>query len=442
MRGAGRLWLVPTRRFAGATALASLVVWALPGGGWWQLVAVNGALVVAAVLDALVAADPARLELHREVPPVLTLGGRGEIRWTVRNPTRSRVRVELADELAPSLGAPTRRVSGRVPPGARLTAAIPVQPARRGRFEPTAVTVRVAGRTGLGARQRTMAVPGVLRVHPPFRSRDEAELRITRARILEIGLRSARGRGGGTDFDQLREYSVDDEVRRIDWAATARSGRTMVRTYRAERNQHVLVLLDAGRTMAGRVAEVPRLEHAIDAAMCLTAVATRLGDRCGLVTFDRRVRSLVPAGSGRGQLGRVTEALYDLEPALVESDYAGAFAEVLGRFRRRALIVLLTDLVEAAVGDALLPALPTLGRHHLLMVAGVRDPDVVAWSREPPADAGAAYRNAAAVAELESRARVTARLRGLGATVVDAPPGDLAPRLADTYLDLKATGRL
>jgi uncharacterized protein (DUF58 family) len=231
-------------------------------------------------------------------------------------------------------------------------------------------------------------------------------------------------------------------VRRIDWAATARSGRTMVRTYRAERNQHVLVLLDAGRTMAGRVAEVPRLEHAMDAAMCLTAVATRLGDRCGLVTFDRRVRSVVPARSGRSHLGRVTEALYDLEPALVESDYAGAFAEVLGRFRRRALIVLLTDLVEAAVGDALLPALPTLGRHHLLVVAGVRDPDVVAWSREPPADAGAAYRAAAAVAELESRARVTARLRGLGATVVDAPPGDLAPRLADTYLDLKATGRL
>ena len=121
--------------------------------------------------------------------------------------------------------------------------------------------------------------------------RDEAELRINKARILEVGLRSAQGLGGGTEFDQLREYSVDDEFRRIDWAATARAGKAIVRTYRAERNQTVISLLDNGRVMAGRVDDVPRVEHAMDAVMMLTAVATRLGDRAGLVVFDREVRA-------------------------------------------------------------------------------------------------------------------------------------------------------
>src|SRR5690606_19856355 len=113
------------------------------------------------------------------------------------------------------------------------------------------------------------------------------------------------------------------------------------------------------------------------AVMCLTTVATRVGDRCGLVVFDREVRSIVPARSGREQLGRVAEAMYALEPALAESDYRGAFTHGLARFRRRSLIVLFTDLVEQAVGESLLPALPLLVRHHLVLIAAVRDPAVV-----------------------------------------------------------------
>ena len=214
-----------------------------------------------------------------------------------------------------------------------------------------------------------------MRVHPPFRSRKEAELRIERARILEIGLRSARGRGGGTDFDQLREYGPDDDHRRIDWAATARSQRVIVRTFRAERNQTLVLLLDNGRVMAGRVAGVPRLEHAMDAILCVTTVATRLGDKCGLVAFDHRVRAVVPPSSGRDQVSRITESMFDLEPELVESDYRGAFTTTLARFRRRSMLIVLSDLVEQAVGESLLPALPMVSRRHLVVVAAVADPD-------------------------------------------------------------------
>jgi uncharacterized protein (DUF58 family) len=435
--------LVPTRRLAGAAALASLVALLVPGDGLLRpLLALNATLLLLALADAMLAVDPDRLDVERQLPAVLVLRTEGQVVWTVHNPSARRLRVALADQLAPSLGASSRRLRGEVPPDGRLIESAWLRPSRRGRFDVTDLVLRVDGPLGLGARQRRRRLPDVLRVHPVVPSRAEAELRINRARILDVGLRSARGRGGGTDFDQLREYGVDDEARRIDWLATARSGRAMVRTYRAERNQTVLLMLDNGRVMAGQVAGVPRVEHAMDALMCLTTVATRLGDRCGLVVFDREVRSVLPARAGRQQLGGEAEAMFALDPVLAESDYRGAFARVMARFKRRALIVLFTDLVEQAVGESLLPALPLLVRHHVVVVAAVRDPVVTGWAVAAPDDVDGAYRAAAAATALADRDRAAARLRGLGVIVVDAPAGRLAPELADAYLDLKARGSL
>ncbi|MFL6206548.1 MAG: DUF58 domain-containing protein [Acidimicrobiales bacterium] len=434
---------VPTRRTGLLAVAVAVLVLVLPVDGVLRPLLIADSVLLALVLvDVALAVDPRRLHVERDLPPVIALRAEGEAAWRVRNPTDRTVHLAMADELAPSLGASTRRLRGTVPGGATLRTTATLRPSRRGRFEIGGVAARVDGPLRIGARQRRLGLPTVLRVHPAFPSREEAELRITRARILEVGLRSAKGRGGGTEFDQLREYGVDDEVRRIDWAATARAGKAMVRTYRAERNQNVLLLLDNGRVMAGQVADVPRVEHAMDALMCLTTVATRLGDRCGLVAFDRSVRAVLPARSGRDQLGRVAEAMFDLEPVLAESDYRGAFTHALSRFRRRSMIVLFTDLVEQAVGESLLPALPLLVRHHIVLIAAVRDPDVLGWSTSPPGDAAAAYRAAAATLALAERERAVARLRGLGAIVIDAPPGQLAGTLTDTYLELKARGGL
>jgi uncharacterized protein (DUF58 family) len=433
---------VPTRRLAVVAAVAAVVVLLAPVRPGWTIIVVGAVLLGAATADAFLAPGPARVEVERELPGVLPLDGEGEVEWRVRNPVGRRVTVWIADELAPSLNATSRRARLRLPANGRVTARTQIRPSRRGRFTPTDMTLRVEGPMGLAARQRRRQLPGLLRVYPPFKSRQEAELRIDRARILEVGLRSARGQGGGTEFDALREYGVDDETRRIDWAATARTTKVIVRTYRAERNQTVLTLLDTGRTMAGQVDAVPRLDHAMDAVMMVTAVATRLGDRAGLVAFDESVRAIVGPGHARGQLGRVTEAMYTLEPRLVESDYRTAFAQTLARFRRRALLVLLTELAEAPVEETLLPALPLVARDHLVVIAGIRDPQVDEWAAAVPANAGEAYRKAAAVEALDSRRRTVARLRGLGATVIDAPPGRLAPLLADAYLHVKATGRL
>jgi uncharacterized protein (DUF58 family) len=437
--------VVPTRRLA-LVVLALGVVLAVAPVPLPSVWAVAGILAAVAVLlavgDALAAVRPGALTLERHHPPVVVAGTTATLEWVVRSDATRSVRLLVADELAPSLQAAARRFDVRVPAGDVVRVSTPFQPMRRGRFELARVAIRIVGPLGLGSRQREVPLASVLRVHPPFRSRDDAELAIRRGRILEVGLRSARGLGTGTEFEQLREYGPDDEFRRIDWTATARAGRPIVRTFRAERNQTVVAVLDTGRVTAGRVAGVPRLEHAVDAVTALGEVATRLGDRCGLVAFGRGIRAEVPPARRRDQVGRLTEAMYALEPELSESDYPTAFRHVLVRYRRRAMLVVLSDLLEPAVEDSLLPALPLVTRTHLVVVAGVRDPEVEAWAHGPADDPESVHRRAAATTALADRRRTAARLRGLGVTVVDAAPGHLARELADAYLLAKQTGRL
>ncbi len=414
----------------------------LGGSFWWALVIVNGGLLAVAVLDALAAPRIARFEVRRGVPPVVVAGETGAVTWTVRNTSGRRARVGVADELPPSFNATRRRSWMVLRGGDAGTTSTKVRPERRGRFRIEGVSLRVVGPLGLGARQARVDVGSAMRIHPPFRSRKDAELRIRTARQLEVGLRSAHGTGGGSEFEQLREYTPDDEFRSIDWGATARVGRAIVRTYRPERNQTVLVLLDSGRLSAARVGDVPRIEHGMDGVMMLGAVATRLGDKVGLIVFDAEVRSIVPAARHQHQVTRMTEAMFDVEPALAESDFRGAFTALLARFRRRSLVVLLTELSQQSVEERIIPALPLLLRRHLVVVAAVRDPHLVEWATAEPSESGDAYLRAAALAAQAERELAAARLKGLGVTVIDAPPGRFAPLLADTYLTVKSTGRL
>ncbi len=443
---------LPTWRLAAIAAGGSLVVLAAVPAPLAALAAVNLVLLALAALDWARAGSPGRVQVRRHLPPVATLEQPVELEWELTSELAGSRVIRIADALAPSLRADDRRAAAVVPGGGSIRVRTRLRPSRRGRFVLGELAVRVEGPWRLVARQSTRRVPGELRVLPRFRSRREADLRVEDPRRVEAGLRSARGRGGGTEFDQLREYSIDDEFRRIDWAATARAAKPIVRTYRAERNQHLLLLLDTGRVMAARVrdpeahgaawGDVPRLDHAMDAVMALTAVATRLGDRAGLLAYSDGVRAAVAPAAGRSQLRRVTDALVELEPELVESDHRVAFAEALTRFRRRGLLVVLTELSPAAVTETLLPALPLVLRSHLVIVGAVRDPAVDRWARSVPTQAETAYRKAAAVAALDRRERTVGALRARGAIVVDEPPSRLAARLADEYLDLKARSRL
>jgi uncharacterized protein (DUF58 family) len=443
-RGTRRWWAgmlpVPTLRLAAGLAVVGAVVLVAPVAlPVWPVLVVAASLLV---VDGALAPAPWRIGVHRTLPAVLPLEGEGTLRWELSNPGARRLAVAVADELPPSLGAGTRRVGLRLPPRGRAQTLTTLHPRRRGTFRPTELTVRVTGPLGLATRQAARDVPGRIEVHPSFRSRDAAELRIRRARILEEGRRSVRGRGGGTEFEALRDYVEGDEFRHVDWAATARTGRPVVRTYRAERNQTVLVLLDTGRVVAGLVGGVPRLDHGMDATLALATVATRSGDRAGLLAFGAEVRALVPPRRDTDQLRRLSSAMHALEPELNESGYRDAFRLTLARFRRRALLVIITELAAEAVQETLLPALPLVAREHAVIVASVRDPELTRLAEGEIDGPGAAYTAAAAASLLAERRRVAALLRAAGAHVVDAAPDELAAALADTYLDVKARGAL
>jgi uncharacterized protein (DUF58 family) len=428
---------LPTKRLALVLAAVIPLVLLVPPAAL-----VVPVVLVLWVVDAFVAPHPRRIAIERRFPTSVVMGRTADVRWVAQNTTGRRTRVAVADQIPPSFRAPTRRFDVDLPARGSVDVSTTVQPARRGRFSIDDLAVRVQGPLGLGARQHRRSSPTGVMVFPPLLHRDEAELRIDQARMLQVGLRAARARGTGTEFEQLREYTPDDEFRRIDWAATARTGKPVVRQFRTERNQSIVVLVDAGRTMAGQVGGAARLEHAIDATLVMTYVASRLGDRAGVVTFDGGVRRVVAPSGGNVQLQRVTEALFDLEVRLVESDYSAVFATTLARFGRRSLLVVLTELTEAAVTLGLGPSLPILTRRHLVIVGSVADPAITRMADDVGTDtvgtqAATAYQAAAAAGALDERRRVAARLRSLGATVVDEPPGRFAAALTDAYLDLK-----
>lgn len=249
-------------------------------------------------------------------------------------------------------------------------------------------------------------------------------------------------RGGGNDFDSLREYHPDDEFRRINWIATARAGKPITNLYREERNQHVLLLLDAGRHMASSIDGVARFELAIDAAFSLAQLATNAGDHVGMLAFGDRVFASIGTRSGREQPRRILDRLFDLQPVLAAPDYRAAFAQTLSAHRRRALLVLLTDLTDEAAMEPLFDALPSLLSRHLLVVGAVRDPAIAARAAAPARDAKGAYRKAASTEWVMKRDRAAQHLRRMGVGVEDRDPGGLTAAIADRYLSIKAAGRL
>ena len=434
---------IPTVWFAALAATSGLLLFAWPGSSWWALWAVELLLLVVLAVDTVACVSPGRIDVQREVVESVTMGEQATLTWLIDNRSPRPGRVIVTDALWPSLQAERRRVGAYLRGGARLRSRTVLHPTRRGRFPLNDVTVRVEGPMRMISRQATRDLPGGLRVMPAYPSREEVQRRMRVPRVLEVGLRSIRTSGGGTEFDQLREFRPDDEFRRIDWAATVRLQRPIVKQYRAERNQNIVLLLDNGRVMAGVVGGVPRVEHAMDAVLGVVQTATKLGDRVGLVAFDRQVRSILVPTNGKSQLGRAAEAMYMLEPDYSESAYQVAFSAATARFRRRSMFIVLTDLVESAVEQALLPAMPIITRRHLVVVAAVQDPVVKQWAEGGSHQwASEAYREAAAVNILQQRARATARLRAAGAVVIDAAPGQLAIELVDAYLALKASGRL
>ncbi|MGH3611535.1 MAG: DUF58 domain-containing protein [Pseudonocardia sp.] len=428
-----------TGRTALLAALSALAVGlALPS--WWGLAAVQGVLLVGVLIDLTLAAGVRGLALERSGDTSVRLGGTASVQLVISNPGRRTLHAMLRDAWPPSAGAAPVRHRLHVPSGERRRLTVALHPTRRGDRRASRITIRSVGPLGLAARQGSHDVPWTVRALPPFTSRKHLPSRLARLRELD-GRTAVLVRGQGTEFDSLREYVIGDDVRSIDWRATARASEVMVRTWRPERDRHLLLVLDTGRTSAARVGDAPRLDAAMDAALLLGALASRAGDRVDLLAYDRAVRASV-IGVGVGELlPALVNAMAPLEPELVETDVRGMVSAVLARASRRSLVVLFTGLDAAAVEEGLLPGLPSLIRRHRVLVAAVSDPRIAAMAAGR-SDSVAVYEAAAAERARAERRRIARLLDRHGVTVVDAPPEHIAPAVADTYLALKAAGRL
>ena len=427
-----------TGRSALAALIGVLVILATRDGA--ALLVVNGLLLVAIAADVALAAATRPLQLTRAGETKVLLGQSAPVTLTVANRGRRTLRADIRDAWPPSAGAQPHHVRIRVPAAGQATLTSTLTPTRRGDKQAAVVTIRSLGPLGLAARQARRPVPWTVRVLPPFGSRRHLPGKLSRLRQLD-GQHRALLRGQGSEFDSLREYVVGDDVRSIDWRATARRRDVMVRTWRPERDRRILIVLDTGRTSAGRVAGIPRLDTSMDAALLLTALAVRAGDRIDFLAVDRRLRARVVGASRSAVLPAVTDAMAAIEPELVETDAAALASAALTTARQRSLIVLLTDLNPAAVEEGLLPRLPLLAARNQVLVAAVADP-ALAEMAAGRADAGQVYAAAAAEQARAGRQRTSALLQRHGALVVDAPPDRLPPALADAYLELKAAGRL
>jgi uncharacterized protein (DUF58 family) len=429
---------------AAAVALTGVLL-ILAVRSWLSVLLLAVALTAAIVADLLLAAAIRPLTMTRSGDTSVRLGETATVTLTITNPGARRLTALVRDAWPPSAGAEPRRTTVTIPAKAQAQVRTTLTPTRRGDRIAVSVTVRSFGPLKLAGRQGKHRVPWTVRALPPFRSRRHLPEKLTRLRALD-GVHRSLIRGQGSEFDSLREYVPGDDVRSIDWRGTARRQDVLVRTWRPERDRRILVVLDTGRTSAGRIASrdnrsEPRLDASMDAALLLAALAAKAGDRIDLLAMDRRVRARVMATPRTDVLRAFTDAMAPLEAELIESDSAAMAGAILAHARQRCLVVLLTDLNPAALTEGLLPHLPLLAARHVLMLGAVADArlDELAAGR---GDAGAVYSAAAAERARAGRAQLAAQLRQRGVTVVDAPPDRLPPALADAYLDLKGAGRL
>jgi uncharacterized protein (DUF58 family) len=340
------------------------------------------------------------------------------------------VRIRVRQPLPPDLELDPAQADG--PLEGRLVAR------RRGRHTLPSAVARRIGPLGLAAWTHSVGEATDVLVYPDLPAARRLASSVRTGKFRDEGLRRRGPLGLGTEFESVRDYSPDDDVRQVNWLATARLGRPMSNQYRIERDRDVVCVVDCGRLMAAPFADRTRLDAALDAAVAVAAVADVLGDRCGAIAFAGEVlRSLPPRRAGARD---VVSALFDLEPVPVESDYDRAFAQIRGV--KRAFVLVLTDLLEESAAQPLVEALPIVARRHAVAVAGSADPDLDAAVRSEPQVSGDVYRAAVALDVLAARARAAARLQHAGATVVEAPPATLAAACVRTYLRAKSLARL
>ncbi len=364
----------------------------------------------------------------RRLPDILPRGHATPYRVTVAH--RPGLRVHVKQPMPPEVRAEPSEAGGD------LVGFLVAH--RRGSHAVPPIVARVHGPLGLTQRDFSIDGDASLVVYPDVVGGRRLSRAAVRERFRTQGRRRRGTLGLGTEFESVREYAPDDDIRLVNWTATQRLGRPMTNQYRVEQDRDVICVLDLGRLMGAPLGAHTRLDAAVDAVTAVAYTADELGDRAGVVAFNTAVvRNLPPRRRGADQ---VVRAIYDLEPTSAESDYEAAF-RVIGQ-AKRAFVIVFTDLLEDTAAVPLLEAMPIIGRKHSVIVAGSRDADLSSAIAEPPRQEYDVYRAVVAVDALEAKRRVIGRLRHLGVDVIDAAPGLLPEQCVDAYLAAKARARV
>ena len=424
--------------------VAAPLIAAAPWASGLEAAAAREVLACAVVLalDWRLAGSLKRFELSRRHDSRLSLNALNPIHLSLRNRSRQPVTFWVRDEPPDAFEVDARVLAGSAPALGAWEGSYDVRPLRRGNYEFGDLNLRWLSPLGLLVRQARLPARGAVKVYPNLLDVRHYDLLLRRNRLQELGLRHTRQFGEGTEFERLREYQPDDDFRRIDWKATARRHQPIALEFQTERSQNVIAVLDAGRLMQSPVARVAKLDYVVNAVLLLAYVATGKGDKVGLLTFADEVSSYLTPRQGRGQFYRMLELLYAVDAQPVEPDYGRALAYLALKQRKRALIVLFTDLSGGATMRALVQHAAVLARRSLLLVVTISDPDVHAAAGQRPADSTAVYQRVAAEQLLAERQVTLDQLRRQGCLTLDVPANELSIKVINQYLELKGRQRL
>jgi uncharacterized protein (DUF58 family) len=409
----------------------------------WMTLAYDLALIAVAVFDAWNSKLPTKVVIERHFGGRFAVGAETEVRVEIANHTQRDITLILKDEYPPQMkitGAREARLNLEAQTSAALV--YELTPPKRGRFEFGLIAVRYLSRWRLVWRQDLIGQPVSVKVYPNMRRAREAELKALGARSFVAARRKSQWRGEGRDFESLRDYVRGDEMRHISWTATARRGKLVTRQYQMERDQTILIALDAGRLMTARIENETKLDSAVHAALALMSAAARAGDNAGLLVFGRRIKTYLPPKRGAEHLDAALEALHAIEPEMIEPSYSRAFEFVSANSRRRSLVVVLTDLVDEEGSRELLTSLKLLRPRHLPLIVTIADRDLKAVVRESPENENEMFTQSVAEEIMHFREAALRLVESQGGLALDVTAAVLAPKLLETYLRVKERGML
>lgn len=341
------------------------------------------------------------------------------------------------DEPPPSFAANRKEFQLRILPGKESQFSYMVTPPERGADYFRGAYVRTLCPLGLVYKTERIPVAEPVRVYPNILALKEFDLLKQKGRLQQVGIRKSRIKGLGTEFESLRDYAEGDDYRKIDWKASARRGKIVVRQYEQEKNQAVLVAIDIGRHMMAEVDGVRKLDRALDACLMLLHAAATSGDQVGLLVYSDRVRRYIPPRKGRNQIGIILNAIHDLVAEPVETDHLAAMSYLNMNWKRRSLLVLFTDLDGLEGAQSLTAALHPVTRRHLSVIARVADARLLTSYDQPVSTPRAFYERAAAEFLIADRRKAASVLNSAGLHNLEAQPEDLSAALVNFYFVVK-----